>query len=129
MLIAAFVFVCSGCQSTFLPMLLSAPAGIVDAAAQHNEEEILAYTQNQWVQAQCHFDAAIAAAPHLAEAHYNLGKILYKLNAFKAGDVHFIEGTNLAPGHKVIWVSPTLKHVTVPEKEPSGGSDGHSHGH
>ena len=83
MLIAAFVFVCSGCQSTSLPKLLSAPAGIVGTAAQHNEEGILAYTQNQWVQAQRHFEAAIATAPHLAEAHYNLGKTLYKLNAFK----------------------------------------------
>lgn len=119
----------SGCQSTSPPTLLSAPTGVVATAAQHIEEGILAYKRNQWAQAKQHFEAAITAAPSLAEAHYNLGKTLYKLKAFKEGDGHFIEAANLAPGNKVIWDSPALQHVTVPEKEPPGGSDGHGHGH
>ncbi|SPP66311.1 tetratricopeptide repeat protein [Nitrospira lenta] len=119
----------SGCQSTAPPTLLSAPTGVSAPAAQHNEEGILAYKQNRWAEAQQHFEAAITTVPILAEAHYNLGKTLYKLNAFKEGDAHFIEAANLAPGNKVIWDSPALKHVTVPEKEPPGGSDGHGHGH
>lgn len=129
-LIIAFVLITwNGCQSTSSPTLLSAPTGVIATAAQHNEEGILAYKQNRWAEAQQHFEAAISAASHLAEAHYNLGKTLYKLKAFKEGDGHFIEAANLAPGNKVIWDSPALKHVTVPEKESPGGSDGHGHGH
>lgn len=128
--VCAFVLMLgTGCQSTSPSTLLSAPAGVVAAAAQHNEDGILAYKRNQWAQAKQHFEAAITAAPSLAEAHYNLGKALYKLKAFKEGDGHFIEAANLAPGNKVIWDSPALKHVTVPEKEPLGGGDGHGHGH
>jgi Tfp pilus assembly protein PilF len=119
----------SGCQSSPTPKLLTAPSGVIAPAAQHNEEGILAYRQNQWAQAKQHFEAAITAAPSLAEAHYNLGMALYKLGALKEGDRHFIEAANLAPGNKVIWDSPVLKHVTVPEKEAPGGSDGHGHGH
>lgn len=130
MLIIAFVLIMGdGCQSASPPTLLSAPAGVIAKAAQHNEEGILAYKQNRWAEAQQHFQAAISAASHLAEAHYNLGKTLYKLKAFKEGDAHFIEAANLAPGNKVIWDSPALKNVTIPEKEPPGGSDGHGHGH
>jgi Flp pilus assembly protein TadD len=127
--VAIVLIVESGCQSASPPTLLSAPTGVSATAAQHNEEGILAYKQNRWAEAQQHFEAAISAASHLAEAHYNLGKTLYKLKAFKEGDTHFIEAANLAPGNKVIWDSPALKHVTVPEKEPPGGADGHGHGH
>ena len=119
----------SGCQSSPARKLLSAPAGVSAPAVQHNEAGILAYEQSQWEQARQHFEAAITAAPSLAEAHFNLGMALYKLRAFKDGDQHFIEAANLAPGNKVIWDSPALKHVTVPEKEAPGGADGHGHGH
>lgn len=119
----------SGCQSASAWRLLPAPTGVIATAVQHNEEGILAYEQSQWAQARQHFEAAITAAPSLAEAHFNLGMALYKLRVFKDGDRHFIEAANLAPGNKVIWDSPALKHVTVPEKEAPGGSDGHGHGH
>jgi Flp pilus assembly protein TadD len=125
--VALALIVESGCQSASPSTLLSAPTSVSATAARHHEEGIQAYKRNQWAQAQQHFEAAIAAAPTLAEAHYNLGKTLYKLKAFKEGDGHFIEAANLAPGNKVIWDSPALKHVTVPEKEPPGGSDGHGH--
>jgi len=127
--VALALIVESGCQSASPSTLLSAPTSVSATAARHHEEGILAYKRNQWAQTQQHFEAAITAAPSLAEAHYNLGKTLYKLEAFKEGDGHFIEAANLAPGNKVIWDSPALKHVTVPEKEPPGGSDGHGHGH
>jgi len=127
--VALALIVESGCQSASPSTLLSAPTSVSATAARHHEEGILAYKRNQWAQTQQHFEAAITAAPSLAEAHYNLGKTLYKLEAFKEGDGHFIEAANLAPGNKVIWDSPALKHVTVPEKEPPGGADGHGHGH
>lgn len=118
----------SGCHSAAPPSLLPAPSGVSALARHHNEAGIQAYQQDQWAGAREQFNAAIDAAPTMAEAHYNLGKALYKLKAFKEGDAHFIEAANLAPGNKVIWDSPALKHVTVPEKD-SLGADDHGHRH
>lgn len=124
------VFVGAGCQSIPKRTALSAPAGTNAAAARHNDEGIRAYQQSQWESAKQHFDAAIAASPEFAEAHYNLGMVLYRLNAMQEGDAHFIKAANLAPGNKVIWDAPPLRGVTVPDKEVSGmSSDGHMHSH
>jgi Flp pilus assembly protein TadD len=124
------VFVASGCQSAPKRTILPAPAGANTAAVQHNDEGILAYQQGQWDSAKQHFEAAVAASPELAEAHYNLGMTLYRLNAMRAGDAHFIKAANLAPGNKVIWDAPPLRGVKVPEKEGPGISpDGHMHSH
>jgi len=122
----------NGCQSAPKRTVLPAPAGTNTAAAHHNDEGIHAYEQGQWDAAKQHFAAAITAAPDLAEAHYNMGKTLYRLGAMKEGDAHFIEAANLAPGNKVIWDSPPLKNVYVPSKETttpgfSDGPAGHSH--
>ncbi|MDP3092046.1 MAG: tetratricopeptide repeat protein [Nitrospira sp.] len=118
----------SGCQSVPARKPLSAPTGTITTAVQHHEAGILAYEQNQWPQARQHFEAAITAAPGLAEAHYNLGMALYKLKDFKEGDRHFIEAANLAPGHTVIWNSPPLRNVHVPGKTGLV-DDGHGHVH
>lgn len=50
--------------------VLAAPAGTNAAAARHNDEGLQAYHQQQWERAKQHFDAAIAASPEFAEAHY-----------------------------------------------------------
>lgn len=100
--------------------------------ARHNDEGILAYQQGQWESARQHFEAVITASPELAEAHYNLGMVLYRLGALSEGDAHFIKAANLAPGDKVIWDSPPLKNVNVPDKGatiPGKSSDGHMHSH
>ena len=124
------VFIGSGCQSTPKRMALPAPAGTSAAAARHHDEGVHAYQQQQWERAKQHFDAAIAASPELAEAHYNLGLVLYRLRAMQEGDAHFIKAANLAPGNKVIWDAPPLRGVTVPDKEvPGMSSDGHVHSH
>lgn len=110
--------------------LLPAPAGTNAAAAHHNDEGIQAYQQQQWTAAKEHFEAAIKVAADLAEAHYNLGMTFYRLGNLREGDTHFIKAANLAPGNKVIWNSPLLGSVSVPEKEskmPGHGGDGHSH--
>jgi len=122
----------SGCQSTpqSKQIVLSAPAGTSPAAARHNDEGIHAYEQGQWEGAKQHFEAALVAAPDLAEAHYNLGKALYRLGAMQEGDTHFIQAANLAPGNKIIWDSPPLRRVTVPEKNVTmPAADGHMHSH
>ena len=119
-----------GCQSTPKRTVLAAPAGTNAAAARHNDEGLQAYQQQQWEQAKHHFRAAIQSAPDFAEAHYNLGMALYKLNVFQEGDGHFIEAANLAPGNKVIWDAPPLRGVKVPDKDvPGMSSDGHMHSH
>jgi Flp pilus assembly protein TadD len=125
-------FVVSSCQSTPKRMVLPAPAGTNAAAIHHNGEGIHAYQQGQWESAKQHFGAAIEASPELAEAHYNLGMVLYRLGALREGDVHFVKAANLAPGNKIIWDSPPLKGVDVPEKgstNPGMSSDGHMHSH
>lgn len=130
LVLVAGTFVTSGCQSTTKRTVLTAPAGTNGSASRHNDEGIQAYEQSQWAQAKQHFEAAIQTAPGFAEAHYNLGMALYKLGVFKEGDQHFIEAANLSPGNKVIWNSPPLAGVSVPEKEvpmPGHGGDGHSH--
>lgn len=124
------VFIGSGCQSTPKRMALPAPAGTSAAAARHHDEGVHAYQQSQWESAKQHFEAAIAVSPELAEAHYNLGMVLYRLNAMQEGDAHFIKAANLAPGNKVIWDAPPLRGVKVPDKEvPGMSSDGHMHSH
>lgn len=125
----AGIWASGGCQSSPKPILLVAPSGTNVSAARHNDEGIQAYQQQQWDSAKYHFEAAITASAELAEAHYNLGKTLYKLGAVAQGDQHFIEAANLAPGHKIIWDSPPLKRVTIPHKEMSPESDGHMHSH
>ena len=119
-----------GCQSTAKRTVLTAPAHTDVAAARHHEEGIHAYRRQQWESAKHHFEAAIAVSSEFAEAHYNLGMTLYRLNAMQEGDIHFIAAANLAPGNKVIWDAPPLRGVTIPEKEVSGvSSDGHRHSH
>jgi tetratricopeptide (TPR) repeat protein len=130
-----FVMVASvigGCASTpkSAQTVLPAPAGTSAAAVRHHDEGILAYQQGQWESAKQHFEAAITASPELAEAHYNLGMVLYRLGALREGDAHFITAANLAPGDKIIWNSPPLAGVPVPEKDskmPGHGGSGHSH--
>ncbi len=130
MAMAGLTLVGLGCQSTPKRTVLSAPAGTNASASRHNDEGIQAYQQQQWESAKQHFNAAIAAFPEFAEAHYNLGMVLYRLNAMQEGDAHFITAANLAPGNKVIWDAPPLRGVTVPEKESPGMSpDGHMHSH
>lgn len=117
-----------GCQSAPKRTVLAAPAGTNAAAGRHNDEGMQAYQQQQWESAKQHFEAAIAATPELAEAHYNLGMVLYRLGALRDGDAHFIKAANLAPGNKVIWNAPPFSNVAVPEKEVTmPGSDGHMH--
>lgn len=92
------VFIGTGCQSTPKPMVLPAPVGTDAWGSRHNDEGIQAYQQQQWENAKQHVDAAIAASPEFAEAHYNLGITLYWLKAMQEGDAHFIKAANLAPG-------------------------------
>ena len=131
-IVVVALLVSEGCQSSSKPKqtVLPAPVDTPAAAARHNDAGIQAYQLGQWDGARQHFEAAIVASPELAEAHYNLGKTLYRLGAMREGDTHFIQAANLAPGNKIIWSSPPLAGVSVPEKETKmPGGDGHGHSH
>lgn len=118
-----------GCLSSQARKLLSTPSGTEPEAARHNQEGIEAYNNSQWTSARKHFEAAVKASPSLAEAHYNLGMVLYRTGAEGEARPHFVTAANLAPGNEVIWSSPA--YVPMPSKSISGGgsSDGHGHSH
>ncbi len=121
----------SGCLFSQEGKLLPAPADARPTAAKHNAEGIAAYNQGQMALAKQHFEAAVQANLTLAEAHYNLGMVLYKMGAEAEATPHFMEAANLAPGNEVIWSSPPLSGVHRGTKSLSsgGGSDGHGHSH
>ncbi len=130
MIVLAGALGLSGCLAGSKGKLLPAPAGTKQAAARHNDEGIKAYNQGQLDNARQHFEAAIQASLMLAEAHYNLGMVLYKMGKEGEANPHFMKAADLAPGNEVIWSSPPLSSVTVPEKEVTmPGSDGHGHSH
>lgn len=109
-----------GCQSTPKRTVLPAPVGTQATASRHSEDGMWTY-QQQLQQAKQHFEAAVAASADLAEAHYNLGLTLQRLNAIPQGD---------APGNQVIWNAPPLHGIKTPDKEPAGmSSDGYMHSH
>jgi tetratricopeptide (TPR) repeat protein len=68
---------------------LSAPPGSSAGAAQHNSEGIANYEMGHWSVARDHFMSAIEADPNLAEAHFNLGLALNKLNLQSEATIHF----------------------------------------
>lgn len=125
------VLALGGCLFSQTGKLLPAPADARPAAAKHNEEGISAYNQGQLSIAKQHFEAAVQASPTLAEAHYNLGMVFYKMGAEGEASPHFMKAANLAPGNEVIWSSPPLSGYQRGAKSFGGGagSDGHGHSH
>jgi Flp pilus assembly protein TadD len=131
--ILAATVVIGGCASSQTPkdQLLPAPSGSNPIAARHNDEGIQAYRQKLDDSAKRHFEAAVQADPEMAEAHYNLGMVLWELGVMAEARPHLIKAANLASGNKVIWNSPALSGVEIPEREIKipGSSDGHMHSH
>ena len=99
MLLAALTI--GGCLSSQAGNLLPAPSGTDPEAARHNQEGVEAYNNSQWTAARKHFEAAVKASPSLAEAHYNLGMVLYRTGAEGEARPHFVKAANLAPGNEV----------------------------
>lgn len=120
----------SGCLFWQGP-LLSAPSSADDVAAHHNAEGIQAYKQEQWDRAKEHLEVAVKIAPSLAEAHYNLGMVLYRQGKDAEANPHFLKAAALAPGNDVIQSAPPFSKVEAPSRPsgPSGMSDGQGHSH
>lgn len=90
-------------------LTLRAPTGSVPKAVQAMEEGNRLFQANQWPAARAQYEAAVAAQPTMAEAHYNLALTLERLGDQKTAYDHYIQAANLAPGHKIIWDSPPLR--------------------
>lgn len=120
----------SACQLWQGP-LLSAPSGTDDLAARHNKAGIQAYKQEQWNRATEQFEAAVKIAPSLAEAHYNLGMVLYRQGKDADAQLHFIKARDLAPENDVIENAPPFTRVEAPSRSGGypgmSGGQGHSH--
>src|SRR5207249_3182635 len=87
------------------------------AAVKHNLAGTAHYKERRLEPAKEEFLAAVSAAPKCAEAHYNLGNVLWYLGERDDAHTHYIEAANLAPGNQVIWDSPALHPYGEPQKE------------
>jgi tetratricopeptide (TPR) repeat protein len=88
---------------------LPAPPGSDATAAQHNSNGIVHYEMEHWSIAKDHFASAVEADPNLAEAHFNLGLALDKLNLQSEATAHFKKAADLAPANNAIARSASFK--------------------
>ncbi|HWF60402.1 MAG TPA: hypothetical protein VN666_08850 [Nitrospira sp.] len=104
---------------------LSAPPGSNATAALHNSDGIAHYEMGHWSIAKDHFSSAIEADPNLAEAHFNLGLALNKLNFQSEATTHFKKAAELAPADSPIAESSAYRSHTTPPSPSSYGTDSH----
>lgn len=91
---------------------LSAP--VSSAGQKANAEGLTHARQGHWDVAEGHFRNAVEADPKLAEAHYNLGLALDKLDRHDEAKVAFGRAVELAPENSMITESPVLqKHMST----------------
>jgi Flp pilus assembly protein TadD len=102
---------------------LSAPPESNATAAQHNSDGIVHYEMGHWSIAKDHFASAVEADPNLAEAHYNLGLALDKLNLHSDATTHFTKAAELAPANSAIGESSIYRSRTAPPSPSSYGAD------
>ncbi len=104
---------------------LSAPPGSHATAARHNAEGIVHYKMSHWSIAKDHFASAVEADPNLAEAHFNLGLALDKLNLQSEATTHFKNAADLAPANSAIVQSGAYRSRTAPPSPSSYGTSGY----
>lgn len=86
---------------------LTAPEGSAGRAA--NKEGSSHAQQGHWDVAEGHFRKALEADPKLAEAYFNLGLALDKLDRHDEANAAFEKAVELAPNNSMITESPVLK--------------------
>jgi Flp pilus assembly protein TadD len=101
---------------------LSAPPSSNATAAQHNADGIAHYEMEHWSIAKDHFASAVEADPNLAEAHFNLGLALNKLNLQSEATTHFKKAAELAPANSAIVQSSAYRSRTAPPSPSSYGT-------
>ena len=92
--------------------VLPAPNGTKAEAAAQVEKGNALFASKDFAGAEQAFRQAILVDAGLAEAHYNLALSLDRTGRKDEARKHYIEAANLAPGNKVIWDSPPLRHQT-----------------
>lgn len=120
---ASLVILQCACAAANSP--LSAPPDSNAAAAQHNSDGIAHYEMGHWSIAKDHFSSAVEADPNLAEAHFNLGLALNKLNLQSDATTHFKKAAELAPANSAIAESGVYRSRTAPPSPSSYGTDGY----
>ena len=103
---------------------LLAPSGSNGNAARHISEGIAHYEISHWSDAKDHFTSAIEADTNLAEAHFNLGLALNKLNLQSEATAHFKRAAELAPANSAIVQSHAYRSRTAPPSPSSYGPGG-----
>jgi Flp pilus assembly protein TadD len=86
---------------------IMAPAS--SAGRADNDEGVGHYRQGHWDVAEGHFRKAIKADGNLAEAHFNLGLSLDKMDKHDDATAEFKKAAELAPTKTAIKESPILK--------------------
>ncbi len=86
---------------------LTAPAS--SSGKKANAEGVTHAQEGHWDVAESHFRKAVEADPKLAEAHYNLGLALDKLEKHDEAKAAFGKALELAPDNTMITDSPVLK--------------------
>lgn len=116
-----------GCASGPEPgRVLPTPPGTQPRAVHAMEEGHRLFEAGEWAKAIAQYEAAVAAQPTLAEAHYNLAVSFDRLGKPGLARTHYLEAANFAPGHKVIWNSPPLRrHGDIARELPTHSSSSH----
>jgi Flp pilus assembly protein TadD len=104
---------------------LAAPPNSHATAARYNSNGIAHYEKGQWSLARDHFASAVEADPTLAEAHFNLGLALNKLNLQAEATTHFKKAAELAPANNAIIQSSAYRSRTTPPSPSSYGTSGY----
>ncbi|NKB80474.1 MAG: tetratricopeptide repeat protein [Nitrospirales bacterium] len=116
------LFACASQEKKSVQPTLVPPVGSQSSAATAMKEGNRLFALGQFDASKMQYETAIRAQPDLAEAYYNLGLTLDRLGNPKQAHAYYIQAANLAPGHKVIWDSPSLRRYgDVPESASSGG--------
>jgi tetratricopeptide (TPR) repeat protein len=102
---------------------LSAPPDSDATAARYNSDGIAHYEMGHWSIAKDYFTSAIEADPNLAEAHFNLGLVLDKLDLQSEATAHFTKAAELAPANSAIVQSSAYRSRTAPPSPSSYGPD------
>ena len=105
---ACVMIVLAGCVTAPKSGFLKVPADSPTEVQQLTNEGIREFDTGSWTQAQRHFELAMKADPQVAQTHYNLGLVLYRLGKGVAAEQHFTEASRLAPEDPVITKYRTL---------------------
>ena len=97
-------------KSPAVNMALNSPKDFANKdAATQNDEGVDHLQQGHWAVSAEHFQKAVAAAPNLAEAHFNLGLALDEMGKHPEATEEFKKAKELAPSNPKIADNEIVK--------------------